>query len=1076
MLQVSADGSVDGTSEGLLPNQKTMVQDNRQWDFDIQRERKVTDIPPALIDAVKEQRAVLFLGAGASRNAKHPTGDQIPQGDDLRDLICGKFLGDELMQKPLNAVAAMAANEAGRTEFQKYISDLFMPFDPADFHLLIPTFRWRAIATTNFDMIVERAYASAPARQQNLIKTVKDGDRFDARLNQEANPVGFYKLHGCIESYSDSEIPLILGNEQYASYGKKRTRLYNRFRDLGFECPIIFSGYSISDPHIQELLFDLTDSGIDRPPFYYISPKITDFEKRYWEGLRVFAVETTFEDFLRTIDQAIPDLARALPIDIGGGELSIRKHYRIAQPTESSSLTSYLATDTTHVHSALTAPWQDPSQFYRGYDDGWGCILQNLDVYRSFSDSVLFDAVLLAEEKRSTTELFMLKGPGGNGKSVSLKRIAWEAGVTYDNFVLYNEIPAGLRIEPLAEIHRLTGKRIFLFVDRVSLVRDELRKLLENSRSQSIPLSIFGAERDNEWNIYCEQLEPFVRQDFPVRYLSEREIKDLLRLLERYNTLGLLENLTPENRVKKFTERAERQLLVALHETTLGVPFEDIVVDEFLRIEPAVARNLYLDICALHQFNAPVRAGLISRASGIRFEQFQAKFIQPLENVVRVVRDGHNRDVYYRSRHQHIAEIVFNQVLSTPEEKFDLLARLLKAMNIDYSSDRETFSRLIKGRGIADIFPSVEIGRLFYDRVQEAVPNDSFIWHQRAVFEMQHLGGSLAQAEAAAAHAFELNPNSHSIQHTQGEIARRMANNTDDPLRKRSLRRVTREKLDREIPQLSEYDLYTRAHLAIDEFKEFSASLNISDDKRPPAAFLEAAKETETIIRHGLQTFPESSQLLAAEATFREYLNQTTRAQKALERAFNLNPRQDWLAVRLARMYQASEDVANSKRVLKACLQDNPSSKFAHLEMGLVLISSGENNAAIEHLRRGFTWGDNHFEAQFWYARELFLQGQLDKAGELFTALNDKAPGRFRTRAAAAAERDGTSIAYDCRLERKEEGYAFLRLPLFPKDIFASRADSDSAEWDKLYARAQAKCWVAFNRRGARAISISLAS
>ncbi len=1038
--------------------------------------QKMIDIPPILKDVVKEQRAVLFLGAGASRNAKHPNGDQIPQGDSLRKLICQKFLGGKLMQKPLNAVASMAANEAGLTEFQSYISGLLMPFEPADFHLLIPKFRWRAIVTTNFDLVVERAYANAPNPRQNLIKTVKDGDRFDTRLNKESNPVGFYKLHGCIESYSDPEIPLILSNEQYASYRKKRTRLYSRFRDLGHEYPIIFSGYSISDPHIQELLFDLTDPSIDRPPFYYISPEISDLEKRYWAGLRVFAVEATFEDFLKTIDQAIPNLARALPIDIGGGELSIRKHYRIAQPTESLSLKSYLATDTTHIHSALTAPWQDPRQFYRGYDDGWGCILQNLDVYRSFSDSVLVDTILLAEENRSTTELFMLKGPGGNGKSVSLKRIAWEAGVTYDNLVLYNEIPAGLRIEPLAEIHRLTGKRIFLFVDRVALVRDELRKLLEISRSQSIPLSIVGAERDNEWNIYCEQLEPFLRQEFPVRYLSEREIEELLSLLEQHNALGLLQNLDPENRVRKFVEGAERQLLVALHEATLGIPFEEIVVDEFRRIEPAVARNLYLDICALHQFDAPVRAGLISRASGIRFEKFQAEFIQPLENVVRVVRDGHNRDVYYRSRHQHVAEIVFNKMLPSPEDKFDLLVRLIKAMNIDYSSDFETFYRSIKGRRIADMFPSIEVGRLFYERVQETMPNDPFSWHQRAVFEMQHPGGALAQAEEAAAHAFELNPNNHSIQHTQAEIARRMANNAHDLLRKQSLRRTTREKLSSNNQRTNEYDLYTHAQLAIDEFKEFAASLNISDDKRPPTTFLEAAKEAETVIQRGLQIFPESSQLLAAEATFREFLDQTALARQALERAFNLNPRQDWLAVRLARMYQASKETMNSKRVLKACLQDNPSSKLAHLEMGRILIASGENDAAIDHLRRSFTIGDNNFEGQFWYARELFLQSQDDKAGELFAALNDKAPGRFRTQAATVAERDGTTIMYDCRVERKEEGYAFLKLYPFQKNIFASRANSDPREWDKLYARAQAKCSLAFNRRGARAISITLAS
>lgn len=1036
----------------------------------------MVDIPPALIDAIKEQRAVLFLGAGASRHAKHPQGDQIPQGDRLRDLICDKLLGGKLKERPLTAVAALAANEAGLAAFQQYIHDLFMPFEPADFHLLMPQFRWRAIATTNVDLIVERAYANAPARRQNLVKTVKDGDNFDTRLNRETDPVGFYKLHGCIDYYADSSIPLVLGNEQYASYEMNRQRFYGRFRDLGYEYPVIFAGYSISDPHIQRILFDLTDPSIGRPPFYLVSPGITDVEARYWASHRVFAVDTTFEDFLRTIDQAIPVVARALPVGIGGGELSIRKHYRVAQATEPSFVGSYLVTDATHVHSGLVAPRQDPGEFYRGYDKGWGCILQNLDARRSFSDSVLVDAILLSEENRRTAELFMLKGPAGNGKSVSLKRIAWEAGTTYDQLVLYPAGPAGLRIDPLAEIHRLTGKRIFLFVDRVALVRNELRDLLQASRARSIPLTVVGAERDNEWNIYCEQLEPFERQEFPVRYLNEREIEDLLGLLERHNALGLLKDRPPEDRVYAFTKSAERQLLVALHEATLGLPFEEIVVDEFRGIEPAVARSLYLDICALHQFGAPVRAGLISRSSGIGFEQFQTEFIEPLENVVHVVKDGHSRDVYYRSRHQHVAEIVFNRVLPTPEDKFDLLARLLKAINVDYSSDRETFSRLIRGRGIADIFPSADIGRLFYDRVQEAAQNDPFVSHQRAVFEMQHPGGSLILAEAAAARAFELNPHNHSIQHTQGEIARRLANETDDPLRKRALRRITREKVGGEVSRLSEYDLHTRARLAIDEFSEFSASLDLSDDKPPPAAFIEAAKEAETAIQRGLQLFPESSQLLAAEATFREHLDQTVLARQALERAFNLNPRQDWLAVRLARKYHASGDLQNSKRVLDLCLRDNPSSKLAHLEMGRVLIASGDSADAIEHLRRSFTEGDSHYEAQFWYARELFLRGYFADATKLFSNLNDRAPGSFRTRAAATVERDGVPVMYECRVERKEEGYAFLKLPQFPKDIFASRAESNLAEWDRLYTGAKAKCALAFSRRGSRAISVSLSS
>jgi hypothetical protein len=116
------------------------------------------NLPTSLITAVQEQRAILFLGAGASFDAAHPKHAKIPLGDKLRDEISGKFLGGELKFRPLTAVAAMAASEVGLIAFQKYIRDLFIDFNPTDFHLLMPTFRWRTIVSTNFDLIVKRAY------------------------------------------------------------------------------------------------------------------------------------------------------------------------------------------------------------------------------------------------------------------------------------------------------------------------------------------------------------------------------------------------------------------------------------------------------------------------------------------------------------------------------------------------------------------------------------------------------------------------------------------------------------------------------------------------------------------------------------------------------------------------------------------------------------------------------------------------------------------------------------------------------------------------------------------------------
>ena len=896
------------------------------------------------------------------------------------------------------------------------------------------------------------------------------------RLHKETHPVGYYKLHGCIDHWHDLQVPIILGNEQYASYEVHRTRFYARFRDLGFEYPIIFAGYSLSDPHIQHILFDMTDPNVGRPSYFLISPNITDVESRYWATNRVFVIDNTFQDFLNMLNKEIPSIARAIPIYLGGGELSIRKHYRSAGASEPPSLVSYLSNDVTHVHSALVAPRQDPKEFYRGYDDGWGCILQNLDARRTFSDSVLVDAILLSEEDRQLVELFVLKGPGGNGKTVSLKRIAWETGVTFGQLAIYVDNPAGVQIEALAEISRLTAKRIFLFVDRLALVREQLRDLLYAARAQAVLLTIVGTERHNEWNIYCEQLEPFVRQEFAVRYLSEKEIGELLKLLERHGSLGLLREQTVEERVEAFTKVADRQLLVALHETTLGVPFEEIILDEYRRIEPSSARGLYLDICSLHQFGAPVRAGLISRSSGINFERFEREFLSPLDNVVHATRDRHSLDVYYSSRHQHVAEMVFNRALPTPEDKFDHLVGILGAINIDYSSDRETFSRLIRGRSIAEMFPSPELGRLFYGHVRDAVPKEAFVLHQRAVFEMQHRGGSLVLAEEAARQAYELNAKSFSIQHTQAEISRRLANETDEPLQKRALRRRARAKLGGGTLRTSVYDLSTRARLAVDEVREVVDSLNSSGDDTMSVLFLDAVKEAEKTLQGALQLFPESSEILATESTFRDMLNQSNRAHEALERAFYLNPRQDWLSVRLARRYIGMGDTANGKRVLETCLRDNPGSKIVHLEMGRILVSTGEVRGTLEHFKRSFSEGDNYYEGQFWYARELYLQGYFDESKRVFSSINKRAPGRFRTQGSAPVERDGTMVLYDGRVKRKEEGYAFIQLLRFTQNVFASKSESEGTEWDTLHSGASVECGLGFNRRGERATSVRLSS
>src|SRR5690242_9532834 len=133
------------------------------------------EIPPALVSAVTEQRAVLFLGAGASRGAFHPRGEEIPTGTDLRDRLCDRFLGGKLKERLLSEVAEFAVNETSLDEVQLFVADLLKNFRAAEFHKLIPTFRWHAIVTTNIDLIIEDAYDQTSDRLQQLIPFFKNG-------------------------------------------------------------------------------------------------------------------------------------------------------------------------------------------------------------------------------------------------------------------------------------------------------------------------------------------------------------------------------------------------------------------------------------------------------------------------------------------------------------------------------------------------------------------------------------------------------------------------------------------------------------------------------------------------------------------------------------------------------------------------------------------------------------------------------------------------------------------------------------------------------------------------------------
>jgi hypothetical protein len=283
-----------------------------------------------------------------------------------------------------------------------------------------------------------------------------------------------------------------------------------------------------------------------------------------------------------------------------------------------------------------------------------------LDVHRRIVRVLINDHIVPTNNIKQP-RFIILKGHAGAGKSVALRRVAWDAATRLNKLVFRASHAADVDADVLEEVVSLTNQTIYFFIDNVANAPDRVAALLRTAKARRWPLVVIAGARTNEWNIRCQDdLEDYVDEDLELGYLSEFEIDDLLFRLELNDCLGHLAALPPAERRAKLRLEYGRQLLVALHEATKNASFRDIIRDEYEHIFPREAQILYLDVCALHRFGAPVRAGLIARVHGITFEAFRDEFFKPLEKVIDVTLDSKSRDWLYEARHSYIAEIVYD--------------------------------------------------------------------------------------------------------------------------------------------------------------------------------------------------------------------------------------------------------------------------------------------------------------------------------------------------------------------------------------------------------------------------------
>jgi SIR2-like domain len=982
----------------LIDQNATLAVQDRH---DLRRGQHITggnetmELPNDLIAAVIEGRAVLFLGAGASRGAKNGAGDEIPLANDLAAELVDKFLGPAYRGLDFRTAYDLSCSQRDVPTVQRFIFDRLNPFQPADFHLLIPQFPWAGLLTTNYDLIVERSYRNARSPIQRLVPYLKDGDGSTRRLDQRS--VLYDKLHGCITLHHEVHPPLVASTEQLIAFQDGREGQFDTFLEWAKTKSIIFVGYSFLDPNLRALFNEIIKEGDNRPRHYIANKSLRPAEATYWADRRVTAVGVSFEELLRSLDDAIPAGKRKLGL-LANRVLHASSFSRFITVTgreESDDLKSYLSSMIDHVSDELRAVPDSPSKFYRGFDLGWLPIQAELDVKRTIVNEIITEQIIPTPPAERAS-VVVLKGHAGSGKTVTLRRVAWEAATRHGRLCFFVTRNSTIDIQRFEEIFSLTNLPIYLFVDDVSEHRYEVLELIEVVRRTRAVVRIVCAESFTLWNTSCDELEPRVSAQYEMRYLSEGEIQELVNKLETHGSLGYLRDLPLDRRIHELKYVHGRQLLVALLEATHGVPLVEIIENEYGSIYPPEAKLLYLDICSLHRFGPPVRAGLISRIHDITFEQFKERMFLPLQQIVTLRTDPKSGDYVYEARHSHIANLVYEIVLKTRDERFDNLLRILVKLNPGFTYDMDAIARLIRATNVESTVSDPNRGRQIYEAALASAGRRAVILHQRGIYEM-HVANNfseLRRAEEFLEEALSIEPHNKVIKHSMAELDLRRSRMATDRVEKLAWRRSAAERAAALTPgSNNSYPHATLIKATLDDVNDALAAAENTDNDATFRLLNDSIARAEDVLRKAQQLFPNDAMLLSQEGELSSVLSQAARTEAAFKKAFEANPRSTLVARRLARIQRSKGAPLDAVATLRTSLEANPSSSELQFDLASALMDvspDADQTRAEEilyHLRRAFNPGDRNYRAQFLFARELCIAEKYDDAKPIFAKL-----------------------------------------------------------------------------------------
>lgn len=1025
-----------------------------------------------LAKQILEGKAVLFLGAGASYNCKNRNSQRIGfTGKQLNEKICETFLGDKEVANEMNleVASSMAIRTAGRARFDQFLKDLVHEFEPTLEHSLITQFRWKSIFTTNYDEAIEVAYRDNRNSLQKIERVLCDNDSLQHILVQ-TDRLPLIKIHGCISRPNDRNVPLVIASSDYRRHQDNRSSLYQTLFESLSNDIVIFYGYGLMDANIIGIIDKLDEDGVERSRHIWIDPFMNALKKEFWQSKNLDCREETLESFLIGIGQENQNnlalgtmlqndscISKLIPSnDRPSKELEAYLHEQLIYLEMNKEIFDQLDT-------------YKNENFYRGNSHDFVWLEKGLDFERTLEKAINTELFQNFEVSNSLFHFCVINGYAGSGKTVLLKRIAWNAVKNHSAMSFYLKEGGVLDSAFVVQLVELIKEPVILFIDDILEHQHEIFKIKDFAIKGKHKIYVVGTSRSNEWNNEANSLEKLSPLFFSLLDLNDQEIRNLLSKLAEFNAEGGLKDLNYDDKVHFIRNNSEKQLLVTLLEASHhGQEFAEIIKDEYEGIYNRSAKELYLNICSLHRYGIELRAGMIKRLSGIDFHQFKDKFLKPLELLVVTYFSYSCRDNVYTSRHRDIAQHVYSQAFQNELDKAQQLIKILRFLNTGYDTDSKAIELILKGKALAIEFKDKQLAEQIFNVANEIGLNNSFVWHQKAIYEINHDQPNYEQALLYLKH---IDPeNGHydmrTVEHTKANIYRKLALKAQSSDERERYRGISLKLLGDNIRKnpKSSIPYVTKAYVLLDEIKDCT-----EDD-----VIVDIIKDFETNLAAGFKKFPYDESLSTVEHDFSREINNSPRAITKIKEALRRNSDNVFIVSRYAKFYIASGDYSEARTCMNAFLRNNVNNKEINHLMAFSLIK--EDKAAnylkaISYLKKCYSSLDSNYESKFLHACLEYEFGNEKKALDIFGELvSSSVRAHIKNRTSNTIILPNKSDKYfDGKIVTINDDYGFVKSPNYAENIYVHRtAVEDEDMWEALRSNDEISFSIWFTFRGAR--------